>query len=132
MLLQTGHFGIKDPLYLFALQDFLLGYSNEQSAKRITHHTGFKISRTMIRDNFRVVLYNQIRQFGGNKERISFNKYCANHFMPSCFNGKNSVQMSFCVARYLLDVFDLHEPLTTEYFDIQQSRSTKMPGKIKK
>lgn len=115
MVLEIGHFGIKDPIYLFAMRDFVAGYSIEQSATKISSLIGLKISRTMIRDNFRCNLYDAIRGFAGEPGKANFYEYCLQQGMPLDFNGKNSVQMSFCAARYLLEVFDLYEPIYINY-----------------
>ncbi|MCB1172005.1 MAG: hypothetical protein KDK39_00495 [Leptospiraceae bacterium] len=109
--LRRGDFGIKDPVYLHALRDFVCGYSNEQSAQRITDNLGVRISRIMIRDNFRTVLYSELREFQGTNACLSFARFCQQNNMPAEFEGKNSIQMAFCVARYLLEEFDLYEPI---------------------
>lgn len=109
--LEVGDFGILDPAYLFALIDLVKGFSNENSARRVSERTGTKFSRTMIRDSFRRNLYLELRRFPGAHDRLTFRQYCTREKLPDSFDGSDHNQVAFCMARYLIDVFDLREPV---------------------
>lgn len=109
LTLQTGHFGIKDPVLLYALPDLVKGYTTKAIAERVGYKSKVKVSEFVIRDNFRKGLYNALRKFAGDETHESFENYCKKKGLPMKITG--NAQLSFCMARYLLDVFDLNDPV---------------------
>lgn len=112
LVLSPGHFGLQDPILLFALLDLVKGVSNRVSASRMFERLGVRVSRCMIRDTFRGRLYQDVRRFAGDAVHIPFSEFCAREGLGEPFRGMDNNQAAFSVARYLLEVFDLYEPVT--------------------
>lgn len=111
LLLLPGHFGLHDPILLFALLDLVKGVSNRASADRMFERLGVRVSRCTIRDTFRGHLYQEVRRFPGDVAHISFSGFCVREGLGEPFGGMDNNQAAFSVARYLLEVFDLYEPV---------------------
>ena len=115
MYLQKGHFGIKWKRYLYALMEFVKGSSIEDTAHFVSKMVGENVSRTMIKETFRVNLFKEFAKFTGDEKRISFSEFCeANFVFPSMLNGQDSKltqQKIILYTIYLREVFDLKPPL---------------------
>lgn len=114
LVLQSGHFGLPERIYLFALIDLVRGVSNQASADRMMRRLGVHVSRCTIRDSFRGRLYQNIRRFAGDLDHLSFVAFCGREGLGNPFSGGDNNQVAFCMARYLLEVFDLYEPVRVE------------------
>ncbi|MCB1175074.1 MAG: hypothetical protein KDK39_15985 [Leptospiraceae bacterium] len=116
MVLNKHHFGIKKRKYLYALIDFVQGYSIRESAERVSEITGEKVSANMIKETFRRNLIQEILQFDGNAHCCNFRDFlAANDFNPSIaldhHESNTAAQTWLAAIMYLREVFDIRAPL---------------------
>jgi hypothetical protein len=115
MYLRVNDFGIKKRKYLYALVEFVKGCSLEDTAASVSEIIGEIVSKTMIKETFRVNLLNTLSKFKGDANRISLTKFCEdNNIYPEIFqndNAKWNRQRMIIVIIYLREVFDLRHPL---------------------
>ena len=113
--LQRGDFGIKKRKYLYALDEFVKGSSIEDTAKAVSKKVKARVTKTMIKETFRVNLFRELLAFAGDENRISFKKFCElNKVLVSnlsLLDSKVDQQRIILIIIYLREVFDLRHPL---------------------
>ncbi len=115
IVLRKGHFGIQKSKYLYALVEFVKGSSIEDTALSVSKKARESVSKTMIKETFRVNLFRELVNFSGDEKRISFEKFCEdnNIFFPKfkTLNRKLTQQKVILFTIYLREVFDLRHPM---------------------
>ena len=115
MYLRVNDFGIKKRKYLYALVEFVKGSSLDDTAITVSKIIKENVSKTMIKETFRVNLLNTLSKFNGDANRISLTNFCEdNNIYPEIFQSdyaKWNRQRMIIVIIYLREVFDLKPPL---------------------
>lgn len=113
--LQKGHFGIRQRKYLYALLEFVKGSSLEDTAKSVSRIVRENVSKTMIKETFRVNLIRELSFFSGDDLRISITEFCRLNSIPISIlknrYAKCNQQKMILFTIYLREVFDLKPPL---------------------
>jgi hypothetical protein len=113
--LKRGDFGIKKRKYLYAIDEFVKGNSIEDTAEAVSKKIKSRVTKTMIKETFRVNLFRELLAFAGDENRISFKKFCElNKVLISnlaILDSKVDQQRIILIIIYLREVFDLRHPL---------------------
>ena len=115
IVLHKGHFGIQKSKYLYALVEFVKGSSIEDTALAVSKKTRESVSKTMIKETFRVNLFRELVNFAGDEKRRSFEKFCEDNLIcpPELnqLNTKLNQKKVILFTIYLREVFDLRHPM---------------------
>lgn len=115
IVLHKGHFGIQKSKYLYALVEFVKGSSIEDTALAVSKKTRESVSKTMIKETFRVNLFRELVNFAGDEKRRTFEKFCEDNLIcpPELnqLNTKLNQKKVILFTIYLREVFDLRHPM---------------------
>ena len=115
MYLRVNDFGIKKRKYLYALVEFIKGNSIEYTAKTVSKKVKSRVTKTMIKETFRVNLFRELFEFAGDEKRISFAEFCKENQISvsnlGMHNSKMNQQRIILITIYLREVFDLRNSL---------------------
>ncbi|MCB1309734.1 MAG: hypothetical protein KDK30_16205, partial [Leptospiraceae bacterium] len=110
--LEKFHFGIKQTKYLYALSDFVRGYSGSKTAVRVSRLCKEKLTDTMLKETFRRNLFEELVAFAGDGQRISLLQYCSlNEIDYAELTGSDPTHKYIILILYLREVFDLKAPM---------------------